>query len=75
MHYCMSVVYPLAGVREVTVCKDQKGRVGISFFAQSKGVFVVFVAKGSPASMAGIRFGDQILTVSGASRIVQHSVL
>ena len=52
------------GVREVTVCKDQKGKCGISFFAQSKGVFVVFVSKGSPAAMAGIRFGDQILTVS-----------
>lgn len=48
----------------MTVCKDQKGKCGISFFSQSKGVFVVFVAKGSPAAMAGIRFGDQILTVS-----------
>ena len=57
-------VHFIAGVREVTVCKDQKGKCGISFFSQSKGVFVVFVAKGSPAAMAGIRFGDQILTVS-----------
>ena len=53
-----------AGVREVTLCKDQKGKCGISFFSQSKGVFVVFVSKGSPAAMAGIRFGDQILAVS-----------
>jgi len=53
------------GVREVTICKNQKGKCGISFFAQSKGVFVVFVAKGSPAAMAGIRFGDQILTING----------
>ena len=48
----------------MTVCKDKKGKCGMSFFSQSKGVFVVFVAKGSPAAMAGIRFGDQILTVS-----------
>lgn len=53
------------GVREVTICKNQKGKCGISFFAQSKGVFVVFVAKGSPAAMAGVRFGDQILAING----------
>jgi syntenin-1 len=53
------------GVREVIVCKDQKGKCGLSMFAVNKGVFVCFVAKGSPASMAGLRFGDQILTING----------
>ena len=62
-----SVCCPSAGVREVTLCKDSKGKCGISFFSQSKGVFVVFVSKGSPASMAGIRFGDQILAVSNSA--------
>ena len=52
------------GVREVVLCKDQKGKCGISLFHVNKGVFVCFVAKGSPAAMAGVRFGDQILTVS-----------
>ena len=52
------------GVREITLCKDGKGKCGLSLFSVSKGVFVCFVAKGSPASMAGLRFGDQILMVS-----------
>ena len=54
----------LAGVREVVLCKDQKGKCGVSLFSVSKGVFVCFVGKGTPASMAGLRFGDQILSVS-----------
>ena len=53
-----------AGVREVVLCKDQKGKCGVSLFSVSKGVFVCFVGKGTPASMAGLRFGDQILSVS-----------
>ena len=55
---------PLTGVREVVLCKDHKGKCGVSLFHVNKGVFVCFVAKGSAASMAGVRFGDQILTVS-----------
>jgi syntenin-1 len=51
------------GVREVVVCKDGSGKVGVSFFAESKGVFVCYVKTGSPAAMAGLRFGDQILQV------------
>lgn len=53
------------GVKEVVVCKDQKGKCGVSFFAVSKGIFVCFVQRGSPAAMAGLRFGDQILTING----------
>lgn len=53
------------GVREVILCKDQKGKCGLSVFAASKGVFVCFVAKGSPAAMGGLRFGDQILAING----------
>ncbi|XP_064382643.1 syntenin-1-like [Halichondria panicea] len=53
------------GVREITLCKDGKGKCGLSLFSVSKGVFVCFVAKGSPASMAGLRFGDQILMING----------
>ena len=55
------------GVREVVLCKDQKGKCGLSAFAASKGVFVSFVAKGSPAAIGGLRFGDQILAVSVVS--------
>lgn len=56
--------YLLSGVREVVLCKDAKGKCGVSFFAVSKGVFVCFVQKASPAAVAGLRFGDQILMVS-----------
>ena len=35
--------------------------------AISKGVFVCLVVKGSPAALAGLRFGDQILQVNGTS--------
>lgn len=52
------------GVREVVLCKDGKGKCGVSFYAVNKGVFVCFVQKASPAAIAGIRFGDQILTVN-----------
>ena len=52
------------GIKEVILCKDQKGKCGLSLYAVNKGVFVCFVSKGSPAAMGGIRFGDQILTVS-----------
>ena len=48
----------------MVLCKDQKGKCGLSLFSVNKGVFVCFVGKGSPASMAGVRFGDQVLMVS-----------
>jgi syntenin-1 len=35
--------------------------------AISKGVFVCLVVKGSPAALAGLRFGDQILQINGAN--------
>lgn len=57
--------YFVLGVREVVLCKDAKGKCGVSFHIQSKGVFVCFVQNGSPAAMAGLRFGDQILQVNG----------
>ena len=45
------------------MCKDGKGKVGVSLFAESKGVFVCYVKSGSPGAIAGLRFGDQILQV------------
>jgi syntenin-1 len=53
------------GVREVVLCKAENGKVGLAVKAVSKGVFVAFVYKGSPAAMAGLRFGDQILQING----------
>lgn len=33
----------------------------------NKGIFVCLVMKGSPAALAGLRFGDQILQISGTT--------
>lgn len=51
----------------MVLCKDGKGKCGVSFYAVNKGVFVCFVQRDSPAAVAGVRFGDQILTVSDCS--------
>ncbi|XP_049858897.1 syntenin-1-like [Schistocerca gregaria] len=53
------------GVRELTLCKDSAGKVGVRVKAIDKGVFVCLVTKGSPAALAGLRFGDQILQING----------
>ena len=59
----MSVV-TILGVHEVTLCKDAKGKCGVSLHPVNKGVFVCFIQKDSPAALSGLRFGDQILSVS-----------
>nr|XP_018902322.1 PREDICTED: syntenin-1-like [Bemisia tabaci]XP_018902323.1 PREDICTED: syntenin-1-like [Bemisia tabaci] len=53
------------GIREVVLCKDEKGKVGIRVCAVNKGVFVCLVDAGSPAARVGIKFGDQILQING----------
>ena len=55
------------GIRELILCKDAKGKVGLRVQSINKGVFVCVVVKDSPAAMAGLRFGDQILQVNGAT--------
>jgi syntenin-1 len=52
---------------QLTVCKDASGKVGLRVQAVSKGVFVCLVLKGSPAALAGIRFGDQILQINAVT--------
>lgn len=68
------------GIREVVVCKDKDGRVGLRVQAINKGVFIVFVQSNSPSSMVGLRFGDQILqinneNVAGFSKDKVHDVI
>lgn len=68
------------GIREVVLCKDKDSKVGMRVQAINKGVFVVFVQSGSPASMVGLRFGDQILqinneNVAGFSRDKVHDII
>lgn len=47
------------------LCKDEKGKVGVRVAAINKGVFVCLVMKNSPAALAGLRFGDQLLQING----------
>lgn len=51
------------GVREIYIRKNSKGYVGLQLKNQDAGVFVVYVEDESPAALAGLRFGDQILKV------------
>lgn len=53
------------GVREIIACKGPDGKVGLRVRAINKGVFISFVQSGSAASLAGLRFGDQILQING----------
>lgn len=52
------------GVRSATVIPDAHGKVGLKVKSVSKGIFVQAVIKGLPAAFAGLRFGDQILSVN-----------
>lgn len=54
-----------SGIREVILCKDQDGKLGLRVQSVNKGIFVSFVHANSPASLAGLRFGDQILQING----------
>jgi len=73
-----NVVAPLSGnsnlsaraevshnIREFILCKDAKGKVGMRVQAKDNGIFVCIVVKNSPSALAGIRFGDQILSLNG----------
>ncbi|XP_074067884.1 syntenin-2 isoform X2 [Macrotis lagotis] len=53
------------GVREIHLCKDEKGKTGLRLQAIDKGLFVQFVQANTPASLVGLRFGDQILQING----------
>merc|ERR1712061_553306 len=67
------------GIRQVVLCKDGDGKVGLRVKAIDKGIFVALVAKESPAAMGGLKFGDQVLqinneTVAGYSAEKVHSI-
>merc|ERR1711881_487679 len=53
------------GIRQVVLCRDGAGKVGLRVKAIDKGIFVALVINGSPASMGGMKFGDQILQING----------
>lgn len=53
------------GIRELVLCKDKDGKVGVRVKPINNGIFVCVVVEKSPAAMAGLRFGDQILQING----------
>ncbi|XP_046468330.1 syntenin-1 [Neodiprion pinetum] len=55
------------GIRELTLCKDKDGKIGMRVHSVNNGVFVCLVSPNSPASMAGLRFGDQVLEINGVT--------
>ena len=52
------------GIREVVLCKGKDDKVGMRCKSMNNGIFVVLVSSGSPAALAGLRFGDQLLQVN-----------
>nr|CAH7713042.1 unnamed protein product [Callosobruchus chinensis] len=52
------------GIRQVILCKDKDGKVGLRVKAINNGIFICVVVDKSPAALAGLRFGDQILQIS-----------
>ncbi|XP_029993955.1 syntenin-2 [Sphaeramia orbicularis] len=53
------------GLREIILCKDQDRKVGLRLRAIDNGVFIQLVQSNSPAALAGLRFGDQVLQING----------
>ncbi|KAJ8016513.1 hypothetical protein DPEC_G00008020 [Dallia pectoralis] len=53
------------GLREVILCKDQDGKVGLRLRSIDNGVFIQLVQANSPAALGGLRFGDQVLQING----------
>ncbi|KAK9404978.1 syntenin-2 [Crotalus adamanteus] len=53
------------GLREIHLCKDEHGKTGLHLRNIDKGLFVQLVKANSPASLVGLRFGDQILQING----------
>ncbi|XP_066576196.1 syntenin-1 isoform X2 [Amia ocellicauda] len=53
------------GIREVILCKDMEGKIGMRLKSVDNGVFVQLVQANTPAALAGLRFGDQLLQING----------
>ncbi|VDN16953.1 unnamed protein product [Dibothriocephalus latus] len=52
-------------VRELTLQKDKKGRLGIQLRDLDGGIIVSYVECEGGAALSGLRFGDQVLSING----------
>ncbi|XP_059470610.1 syntenin-1-like isoform X2 [Neocloeon triangulifer] len=53
------------GIRELVLCKDADEKIGLRLRSVNNGLFVCLVSKNTPAALAGLKFGDQILQING----------
>ncbi|XP_041736198.1 syntenin-1 [Coregonus clupeaformis] len=53
------------GIREVILCKDSDGKIGLRLKSVDNGVFVQLVQANTAAALGGMRFGDQVLQING----------
>ncbi|XP_077192113.1 syntenin-2 isoform X2 [Paroedura picta] len=53
------------GLREIHLCKDERGKMGLRLRSIDQGMFVQLVKANSPAALVGLRFGDQVLQIDG----------
>lgn len=56
-----------AAIRPVVLCKDRDGKVGLRLHSVNNGVFICHVAANTPAALAGLRFGDQVLEINNVA--------
>lgn len=54
-------------IRQVMLCKDREGKCGLRLHSVNNGVFICYVQMESPAALAGLRFGDQILEINNVA--------
>uniref|UniRef100_A0A2K6A4S9 PDZ domain-containing protein n=1 Tax=Mandrillus leucophaeus TaxID=9568 RepID=A0A2K6A4S9_MANLE len=58
------------GIREVILCKDQDGKIGLRLRSIDNDIFVQLIQANSPASLVGLRFGDQVFQISA---LIKHT--
>lgn len=56
---CVSIAYGVYPTHKAS------GLISLSFFTPSQGIFIQLVQANSPAALAGLRFGDQVLQING----------
>ena len=69
---CLCVYVRLCAAYHLLVLyKDRTGRLGMSMASVNGSILVNYVQPSSPAELAGLKFGDEIASVS-VSAVVSH---